>query len=107
MQLEVGKGGDRMKRIFAISVVAAVVVVLSAAVFAEELLRVKGTVTKIDEATKSVTIQPKEGEAVIVVMEDADLLTKVKEGGKGEVKYAVKDGRNVGTKLRKLSAGCE
>jgi hypothetical protein len=31
----------------------------------------------------------------------------VKEGGKGEARYVVKDGKNSGVKLRKLTAGCE
>jgi Cu/Ag efflux protein CusF len=79
----------------------------STVVFAGDLMKVKGTVTKIDTAAKTVTIQPKEGEAVTVTMEDADLLSKVKEGGKGEARYEVKDGKNIGTKLKKLSAGCE
>lgn len=78
---------------------------LGMAAFAEEL-KVKGTVTKIDVAAKSVTIQPKEGEAVTVIMEDAELLSKVKEGGKGQATYEVKDGKNVGTKLKKMSEGC-
>ena len=67
----------------------------------------KGTVTKIDTAAKSVTIQPKEGDAVTVVMEDADLLDKVKEGEKGQATYIVKDGKNIGSKLKKLSEGCQ
>lgn len=96
-----------MKKVATFLLVITVVTVLSAAALAEDALKVKGTVTKIDTAAKSVTIQPKEGEAVTVIMEDADQLDKVKEGGKGEAKYIVKDGINVGAKLRKLSAGCE
>jgi hypothetical protein len=80
---------------------------VSATVFGEETVKVKGTVIKIDESTKSVTIQPKEGDAVTVAMEDADLLGKVKEGQKGQAIYMVKDGTNVGIKLKKLTAGCD
>lgn len=95
-----------MKKMIAVlCTIAFLAVAISA--FAEEIVKVKGKVTKIDAAAKSVTIQPKEGDAVTVVMEDADLLSKVKEGEKGQATYAVKDGKNVGTKLKKLSEGCE
>lgn len=96
-----------MKRILVACITLAVGLSLSTAVFASEPIKVKGTVTRIDEAAKSVTIQPKEGEAVTVFMEDADLLSKVKEGGKGQATYAVLDGKNVGTKLKKLAEGCQ
>jgi Cu/Ag efflux protein CusF len=92
-----------MKRVFAICVAAAFVIALTSTAFAE---RVKGTVAKIDVVAKSVTIQPKEGDAVTVIMEDADQLSKVKEGEKGQATYDVKDGKNVGTKLKKMTAGC-
>lgn len=96
-----------MKRILVACITMVMALSLGMAVFADEPIKVKGTVTKIDEAAKTVTIQPKEGEAVTVVMEDADLLSKVKEGGKGQATYTVQDGKNVGTKLKKLSAGCD
>jgi len=96
-----------MKKILVACITLVVALSMSMAAFAGESIKVKGTVTKIDAAAKSVTIQPKEGEAVTVVMEDADLLDKVKEGGKGQATYTVLDGKNVGTKLKKLSAGCE
>ncbi len=96
-----------MKRILVACITMVVALSFGMAAFADEPIKVKGTVTKIDEATKSVTIQPKEGEAVTVVMEDGDLLSKVKEGGKGQATYTVLDGKNIGTKLKKLSAGCE
>ena len=96
-----------MRKILTSGVALFIALVLGTSVFADEALKVKGTVAKIDTASKSVTIQPKEGEAITIVMEDADLLDKVKEGGKGEAKYIIKDGKNVGTKLRKLSAGCD
>ncbi len=95
-----------MKKIFAICLAGVLSFALVASVFAEEALKVKGTVAKIDVAAKSVTIQPKAGDAVTVVFDDADLLDKVKEGGKGQATYVVKDGKNVGSKLKKLSEGC-
>lgn len=96
-----------MKRILVACITVVVALSFSIAVFANEPVKVKGTVTKIDAAAKSVTIQPKEGEAVTVVMEDADLLSKVKESEKGQATYMVVDGKNVGTKLKKLAEGCQ
>lgn len=96
-----------MKKIIVLAVTVLVALSLSMVAVAQEEQKVKGTVTKIDTAAKSVTIQPKEGAAVTVVYDDADLLSKVKEGEKGEAKYAVKDGKNAGIKLRKLTEGCQ
>lgn len=96
-----------MKKIFAVIVTLVVALSLGMSAVAQEELKVKGTVTKIDEAAKSVTITPKEGAPVTVVAEDAAMLSKVKEGEKGEAKYVVKDGKNVAVKIRKLSEGCQ
>jgi len=96
-----------MNKLFIVCLTVALALSLGLAAFADESMKVKGTVTKIDVATKSVTIQPKEGAAVTVVMEDADLLSKVKEGEKGQATYAVLDGKNIGTKLKKLTEGCQ
>jgi Cu/Ag efflux protein CusF len=96
-----------MKKIMVVLVTVLVALSLSMAAVAQEEQKVKGTVAKIDTATKSVTIQPKEGAAVTVVYDDADLLSKVKEGEKGEARYVVKDGKNSGVKLRKMTAGCD
>jgi len=95
-----------MRKMFVICLTVAVALALSMSAFAGETIKVKGTVAKIDAAAKSVTIQPKEGEAVTVVMEDADQLSKVKEGEKGQVTYEVKEGKNAGTKLKKMNDGC-
>lgn len=95
-----------MKKILGVAL-SVVVLTLSISAFAQESVKVKGKVTKIDAAAKSVTIQPKEGDAVTVVMEDGDLLDKVREGQNGQAIYVVKDGKNIGSKLKKLSAGCE
>jgi Cu/Ag efflux protein CusF len=96
-----------MKRIIVACITLVVALSLGMAVFADEPIKVKGTVTKIEAATKSVTIQPKEGAAVTVIMEDAELLSKVKEGEKGQATYTVADGKNVGTKLKKMTEGCQ
>ena len=96
-----------MKNIFAISCAIMIVLALGTPGMAEEAVKVKGTVAKIDIAARSVTIQPKEGDAVTVIMEDAELLSKVKEGEKGQATYLVKDGKNIGSKLKKLAEGCQ
>lgn len=96
-----------MKKILVVLAGVVVALSLSMAAVAQEEQKVKGTVAKIDTAAKSVTIQPKEGAAVTVVYEDAGLLSRVKEGENGEAKYTVKDGKNVGIKLRKLTEGCQ
>ncbi|OGW44566.1 MAG: hypothetical protein A2X57_05085 [Nitrospirae bacterium GWD2_57_8] len=90
-------------------VVVALLVAFSLAMpaFASDLVKVKGTVIKIDTAAKSLTIKQKDGAEVTVVVEDAELLEKVKEGEKGEARYAVKDGKNVAEKVRRLTAGCD
>lgn len=85
----------------------AVVLAFSTGAMAEDVLKVKGTVSKIDTAAKSITITPKTGDQVTVIMEDADQLDRVKEGEKGEVRYSVKDGVNTGVKVRKITGGCE
>ena len=96
-----------MKKIMVVLVTVLVAFSLSMVAVAQEEQKIKGTVTKIDAATKSVTIQPKEGAAVTVVYDDADLLSKVKEGEKGEAKYVTKEGKNSGIKLRKMTEGCQ
>lgn len=96
-----------MKRLFVVVVALLMVFSLGMIAFAQEELKVKGTVTKIDEAAKSVTITPKEGAPVTVVADDASMLSKVKEGEKGEAKYMVKDGKNVAVKIKKLTEGCQ
>ncbi len=96
-----------MKKIMIVFVTVFVALSLGMTAVAQEEQKVKGTVTKIDDASKSVTIKTMDGAEVTVVMEDASLLLKVKEGRKGEAKYVVKEGKNVGIQLRKLSANCD
>jgi hypothetical protein len=56
---------------------------------------------KIDTASKSVTIKSKDGAVVTVVLDDATVLSKVKESGKAGQEYAAKGGMNTGHKLRR------
>ena len=96
-----------MKKILVLVVTVLVALSLSMVAVAQEQEKVKGTVTKIDTAIKSVTIKTKDDAEVTVIMENADMLSKVKEGEKGEAKYVAKDGKNAGSKLRKLTEGCQ
>lgn len=68
---------------------------------AQENIKVRGVFTKIDTASKSVTIKLKDGAVVTVVMDDATVLSKVEESEKAGVKCAAKDGMNAGHKLRR------
>jgi len=96
-----------MKKISIVFFAAVIVLAFSAPVFAQEQITVKGTVTKIDAAAKSVTIKTKAGAEVTVVMDDPDMLSRVKEDSKAEARYVVRNGVNAGFKLRKLVEGCE
>ncbi len=73
-----------MKKALVTGMTVLVALSLGMAAIAQEELKVKGTVTKIDTATKSVVIKTKDGAEVMVIMDDPDMLEKVKEGGKGE-----------------------
>jgi Cu/Ag efflux protein CusF len=95
-----------MKKISIIFLAVMIVLAFSVPAFTQEQLTVKGTVTKIDTVAKSVTIKTKDGAEVTVVMDDPDMLSKVKEGERAEAKYVVKNGVNAGFKLRKLVEGC-
>jgi Cu/Ag efflux protein CusF len=96
-----------MKKISIVFLAVVIVLAFSAPLFAQEELTVKGTVTRIDTAAKSVTIKTKDGAEVTVVMDNPDMLSKVKEDQKAEAKYVTRNGINAGFKLRKLVEGCE
>jgi Cu/Ag efflux protein CusF len=74
---------------------------------AQEEIKVRGTVIKIDATSQSVTIKPLQTPEVTVVINDAKQLSKVKEGETAEVRYVVKNGVNTGVRLRKLVEGCQ
>jgi hypothetical protein len=95
-----------MKKISIIFLAVMIVLAFSAPAFTQEQLTVKGTITKIDTVAKSVTIKTKDNAEVTVVMDNPDMLSKVKEDDKAEVKYVIKNGVNAGFKLRKLVEGC-
>lgn len=66
---------------------------------------VTGTITQFDKTTNSVTIKTNAGAKVTIVMENAKMLRDVEKGKRGDAKYIVKDGKNVGIKLH-VSGGC-
>ena len=96
-----------MKILFAIFVAAAFTIAAGGVAHAEDLMKVKGTVTSIKTDDGTITIKKKDGTEVTVVMEDRDLLGRVRKGEVGEVRYRVKNGVNSGVKLRRLVQGCE
>ena len=98
-----------MKTILVLAVIVLVALSLSISVpvSAGEKMKVKGKVEKIDTANKSITIKPKKGDAVTVVYEDADVFSKVEERGNAKAYYVVEGGVNKGSKLRKITTGCD
>ena len=95
-----------MKRI-AVAMIAALALTfaLGTAAMAQELMKVRGWVGKIDNGAMSVTILPEGKTAVTVIMGDAESLLKVHEGDEAEARYRVKDGKNMGRWLRKINEG--
>lgn len=98
-----------MRKTFTIVILFAVLsLVLTAGITAaQEHVKIKGTVMKIDAASGSVTIKPAEGDETTIVMDQGDMLSKVKVGDKAEATYVQKEGKNAGFKLRKLVEGCQ
>ena len=96
-----------MKKISIVFLAVVIVLAFTAPLFAQEELTVKGTVTRIDAAAKSITIKTKDNAEVTVVMDNPDMLSRVKVDSKAEAKYVVRNGVNAGFKLRKLVEGCE
>jgi Cu/Ag efflux protein CusF len=96
-----------MKKIMTMALTLLVMLSLCMVAVAQEQQKVKGMVSKIDIATKSVTIKTKSGSEVMVVMEDAAMLSDVKEDEKRQVTYVTVDGKNIGSKIRRFTGGCE
>jgi Cu/Ag efflux protein CusF len=94
-----------MKKISIVSIVLVLMFALGTAVMGQELMKVTGWVSRIDTGAVSVTILPEGGTAVTVIMGDAESLSKVEEGDKAEARYRVKDGKNMGRWIRKISEG--
>jgi hypothetical protein len=96
-----------MRRIAAVVMItAAMVLALGTPVMAQELMKVTGWVSKIDTGAMSVTILPEGGTPITVIMGNPESLSKVSEGDKAEARYRVKDGKNMGRWLHKISEGC-
>ena len=99
-------GAVTMNRLLTLCFTAIIVLSFSIDAAAQEEIKLKGTVTKIDEAAKSVTIKAKDGAEVTVIMDDAGMLSRVKEDEKAEATYRVKNGVNAGSRLRRIVEGC-
>ncbi len=100
------KKEERMRRLSVVALTAILVLMLGTLAMAQDLMKVKGWVSRIDTAAVSVTILPEGGTAVTVIMGDAESLSKVQEGDEAEARYRVKDGKNIGRFLRKVDGGC-
>ena len=94
-----------MRQLSVVALIAVLVLMFGTLVMAQELMKVTGWVSRIDTAAVSVTILPEGGTAVTVIMGDAESLSKVEEGDKAEARYRVKDGKNMGRWLHKISEG--
>jgi C4-type Zn-finger protein len=94
-----------MKKISIVSIAILLMVVLGTVVMGQELRKVTGWVSKIDTGAVSVTILPEGGTPVTVIMSDPESLSKVVESDKAEARYIVKDGKNMGRWLRKITDG--
>jgi Cu/Ag efflux protein CusF len=95
-----------MKKVLLMAIAVMLALALGTAVMAQELMKVRGWVSKIDTAAMSVTILPEGGTPVTVIMGDAESLSKVDEGDEAEARYRVKDGKNMGRWLHKMGGGC-
>ena len=94
-----------MRQLSVVALTAVLVLMFGTLVMAQELLKVTGWVSKIDTAAVSITILPEGGTAVTVIMGDVESLSKVEEGDKAEARYRVKDGKNMGRWLHKVTDG--
>jgi hypothetical protein len=96
-----------MRRLSVVALTAAVLI-FGTLVMAQDLLKVTGWVSKIDTGAVSITILPEGGTAVTVIMNDPESLSKVVESDKAEARYRVKDGKNIGRWLHKITdGGCQ
>ncbi len=95
-----------MRKSAALMLTAVVILAFGTPVVAQELMKVKGWVSRIDAGAMSVTILPEGGKPVTLIMSDPESLSKVAEGDEAEARYRVKDGKNVGRWLRRISEGC-
>lgn len=95
-----------MKKISIVSIAMVLMFVFGTVVMGQELMKVTGWVSRIDTEAVSVTILPEGGTPVTIIMGDAASLSKVEEGDKAEARYRVKDGKNMGRWLHKVSEGC-
>lgn len=96
-----------MRKVVVVVIALLMAFMLVAPVMAQELMRVRGTVTKIDTEAMSVTIEPEGGAKVTVIIGNGESLSRVKVGETVESRYTVTEGKNIAKRLRKVSEGCE
>jgi C4-type Zn-finger protein len=94
-----------MRKLSVVPLTVLMALILGTLVMAQDLLKVTGWVSKIDTQAVSITILPEGGTAVTVIMNDPESLSKVVESDKAEARYRVKDGKNIGRWLRKITDG--
>ena len=94
-----------MKKIIVVSIAVLLIFTLGTTVMGQELMKVRGWVSRIDAGAVSVTILPEGGKPVTVIMNDPESLSKVVQGDEAEARYRMKDGKNMGRSLRKISEG--
>ena len=95
-----------MSKVATLAVAVLMAFTFATAVLAQTLGKVRGWVSIIDIEAKSVTILPEGGKPVTVIMNNAESLSKVEEGDEAEARYIVKDGKNMGRQLHKITGGC-
>lgn len=95
-----------MRQLPVVALTAVLVLMLGTLAMAQEVMKVRGWVSRVDTGAVSVTILPEGGTAVTVIMGDVESLSKVEEGDEAEARYRVKDGKNMGRWLRKVTGGC-
>ncbi len=95
-----------MRKVAILVIAVLMAFTLGTMAMAQNLGKVRGWVSKIDTEARSVTILPEGGKPVTVIMNSEESLSKVNEGDEAEARYTVKDGKNMGRWLHKISGGC-
>jgi len=75
-------------------------------VYSQKQFKVRGEVTMIDPMSKSITIKPRDKDAITIILDNATSLGNIKVGDDAQVTYTVKDGVNSASKIKKMIEGC-
>jgi Cu/Ag efflux protein CusF len=95
-----------LRRTLIIIILVAVASALSMTVYSQEQFKIRGEVTMIDPMSKSITIKPRDKDAMTIILESVTSLGKIKVGDQAQVTYTVKDGANSASKIKKMIDGC-